>query len=221
MLWGRAALLLVIPIVALSVIGGRSFLSAQLLREVAFGNDARVEQLLRVGADPNARDMGLVPLGHRGEPALVRAAALGESRIVRALLLKGADVAALDVVGRSALSYAACEDRLETVRLLLDTGADANDSSSWIPALQGAVARDHERVVELLLRSGADPNRVFDNGMTPLGLAIKRGSLRSAEVLIKRGARVDLPDGEAPESAARSLGDALLRKYERRVEGPR
>jgi ankyrin repeat protein len=64
--------------------------------------------------------------------ALPDIAALGDKNAVRLMLDHGADVNALDPLGRTPLMYAAASDllALDVVKLLIERGADVNAKDS-------------------------------------------------------------------------------------------
>jgi ankyrin repeat protein len=87
---------------------------------------------------------------------------------------------------------------LVTVKLLIDAGADVNQSaeppipflSSWIPSFEGtslyaASLGGHLEVVRLLLAARADVNR---GARTPLHAAARKGHVKVLRLLIEKGA---------------------------------
>lgn len=92
--------------------------------------------------------------------ALHLAAQAGDRARVEALLSGGADVNRFDDLGKSPLEYAAMEEHLDVVRLLLAHGADVNahDESQAGDTALGAVAGSCSlELARLLLEAGADP----------------------------------------------------------------
>ncbi len=67
----------------------------------------------------------------QGAPPLVAAAETGDRIHVSRLLDQGAAVDARAIDGTTALHWAARADRLDTVRLLLESGADANAADRY------------------------------------------------------------------------------------------
>src|SRR5215475_13677411 len=96
--------------------------------------------------------------------ALLRTAPLGDLRATRLMLDHGADVNAVDPLGRTALMYAATSDLLplDVVKLLIERGADVNARSqhaqsadTGLTALDLAKMRGETPIVTLLIKSGA------------------------------------------------------------------
>jgi ankyrin repeat protein len=97
--------------------------------------------------------------------ALPNVAALGDSNAVRLMLDHGADVNAVDPLGRTALMYAAASDLLplEVIKLLVEHGANVN-------------AKD-------------DHKHAGDFGLTPLDIARLHGETPIVEYLSQAGAK--------------------------------
>jgi len=93
----------------------------------------------------------------------------------------------------SDLKNAAQRGDVETVRGLLDQGADVNESGWGANPLELAAYEGQTEVVRLLLDRGADINRVEgDEVPTPLSAAAKNNKLEVVRVLVERGADVNL-----------------------------
>lgn len=110
--------------------------------------------------------------------ALPKIAALGDVNAVRLMLDHGADVNAVDPLGRTPLTYAAASDLLplDIVKLLVERGADIN-------------AKDSHKL------SG-------DSGLTVLDIARLHGETPVVDWLVKAGAKGAAPS--APALKARS-----------------
>jgi ankyrin repeat protein len=150
---------------------------------------------------------------------LHRAAAQGDIPAIRALVDGGADVDATDVLGASALYWAArgghpmgphdcggeAADRPAVIAALLDLGANPNlqdrrrrgvgRSSGWTPLF---VALHHQqfRSAAVLLQRGADPNIRSDQGLSVMEMAAADGAPRDLIALI-------VARGFDPQRAAR------------------
>jgi ankyrin repeat protein len=127
-----------------------------LLHEAAAaGSLTTVQLLLRLGADPEARDGGgHTPLYSVGNECSVE----GAGQVVRELVQAGAAVNACDGVQRcTALHMAARRNNVEVAATLLDCGADieARDRAGDTP-LRRAVNCNQVAVAALLLARGAD-----------------------------------------------------------------
>jgi len=193
-----------------------------LVQAASFGSAEAMKLLLDAGADVNARS-GF------GATALVRAA--GDPEKTRLLVARGAEVNVRTQQGRTPLIVAASHDgAVETVRLLLDKGADlrAADNLGWT-ALEAAAYAGDADTVRLLLQRGADPDRADKSGSTALMSAAASGNVAMIRLLLAKGARVNAANtsgdrvrhGEialklltplmyaAPHSRAEALGELL------------
>lgn len=97
------------------------------------------------------REVALLLARHGGQHTLHTAAALGESRELRRLLTRGADVEAGDYFGYTPLRWAARHGQYEAAHLLLEHGADpARADDQQVTALDYALKWGHYLVAELL-----------------------------------------------------------------------
>jgi ankyrin repeat protein len=190
-----------------------------LLDAVRAGDKDRVQQLLRQGADVNART-------EDGTTALMHATAVGDIRLVRMLLEHKADVNARNKAGATALLWAvgdrdkvrALLDRgaevnagadsgrtplmiavgsrgaADVVKLLIEKGADVHYSQRGYTVLMAAVEGDDRSVVRLLLAKGADVKARNRAGYTALHAAALAGDRAIAEDLLAHGADVNASD---------------------------
>jgi ankyrin repeat protein len=167
------------------------------------GEAAGVRALLARGANVNAKEPG------HDQTALMWAAAQAHPEAVNALLRSGADVRArsrsyMQTVtsevtqragreelnytvprgGSTALLFAARAGDVESARLLIEGGADVNDSlPDGASALVVAAHSGHGQVAALLLDKGADPNAA-DIGYTALHAAVLRSDLDIVTALL-------------------------------------
>ena len=112
--------------------------------------------------------------------------------------------------GENNLHHAADKGDLTVVKRLVGSGTpvDIRDQYEYTP-LYYAARMGHEDVAVYLLDRGADVNAQGKNGRTPLhGSFFYRGHfVEMVNLLLNRGAKVDLPDG----SGRTSLNLAILR----------
>ena len=101
-----------------------------------YGNLERIESLLSIGADVNARDK-------HGNTALMNASYRGHLEIVKLLLFKGADINAESSPGRTSLYLAMMARNHDIIKLLKDHGA--KDLSCEDTVLVKAPNRDKDK----------------------------------------------------------------------------
>ncbi len=212
-----------------------------VLEAIEAGDGARLRAL--VTEDPRlacARDESgisvlMIALYHR-KPDLVgillaagpdldlyEAAALGRAARVAAILDDNphmTDRHSPD--GFTPLHLASFSGSGETVRTLLDRGADARARSRNpmnLEPLHSAAALGHYEAAELLLARGADPNARQAGGWTPLQSRALHGDERMTRLLLAHGGDPDQPadDGRTARQLARddrirSLFDAARRR---------
>ena len=166
-------------------------------------NDAvKVRLLVERGADVNA-------VSENGRSALLLAAMSDRSAsVVRLLLSHKADPLVVDKDGTTVLMAAALGGDTDTVRQVLNTGANVNAANViGNTALMTAVTIGNVDVVRQLLAKGASVNAVsgepaitVKNGtialgrLTPLLLAASSGPLELVQTLLKAGANVNVAD---------------------------
>ena len=200
-----------------------------LLMAAALNADVAVlELLLKAGADVNATNQAgatallraatsedktrlLVATGadvkvrsHTGNDALILAARqAGNSRTVKYLLDQGVDPNVMNLFGATALMSAAAADDLDSVRLLLDRGANVNlrpDPGTkeffwggFRTPLMWAAFQGNEALLKLLLERGAKVNDQVELG-SALGQAAWGGHAGVGRLLLDAGAQVDQRD---------------------------
>ncbi len=103
--------------------------------------------------------------------------------------------------GKTLLHHAAWVGDARIFAFLYEHGADFNEPRrrNWAKA-KGMTPFHHAcfynriPIVEFCLDQGADPNHVGEDGFTPMHLAARHGYTKLADVLIRAGARVDIPN---------------------------
>lgn len=110
----------------------------------------------------------------REQPWLVRAARCADAEAVRILLEAGADVAAAEADGYTALHCAACLGQPECVELLLARGAPVSPpAGNGLTPLHESVRCGSPAVAARLLRAGANREAKDHEGKRPLDYAGK------------------------------------------------
>jgi ankyrin repeat protein len=179
------------------------------LQWAAFADDvAEAKRLLAAGADVKATN-------NYGISAMLLAADIASTDLIQLLLKNGADANSANPDGETALHLVARAGNIEAAKLLLKAGAkvDPREKLGEQTPLMWAVARRHPAMVEFLLSQGAavnarsairDYQRVATaesraksldrGGFTPLMYAARENCRECADILIKHGADVNLPD---------------------------
>ncbi|HEY4364404.1 MAG TPA: ankyrin repeat domain-containing protein [Bryobacteraceae bacterium] len=116
---------------------------------------------------------------------LVLAAANGTTKIASSLLQANSNTKP-----GSAMVTAARSGKVDTLKSLLDRGADVNakESATGQTPLMAAVLGNHRDAAEFLLERGADINASTEDGMTALLFAAREGYREIATLLLDRGA---------------------------------
>jgi ankyrin repeat protein len=149
----------------------------------AQGHAKEIQQLIKKGADVNARDEeDRTPLHWATEFKQIRAFAQ--------LIAAGANVNTADYRGTTPLYLAAERGDANLVKTLLDKGAEVNVKRRFTP-LHAAAAAGDTLIAEMLLAKGADPDVGTANGETPLLAAAYSGSVRIVEALLAKGVAVN------------------------------
>ncbi|WYZ35404.1 hypothetical protein EsH8_X_000051 [Colletotrichum jinshuiense] len=146
-----------------------------------------LERLVGQGKDIEGR-------GSDKETTLIRSARLGHEENITALLRLGADVAATDIAGETAIDVATLAGKASAVKALIDGGANVNTvpgAEGW-SLLMSAVSSGSIKTVQLLIESGANVATQTSWGETALSLAALSGQEAIANLLIDSGAILPL-----------------------------
>lgn len=163
------------------------------------GHDEVVEYLLSIGADVNAshRDRR-TPLWMSSQSWLSFFFSSlnlflnldGHLRVCEILIQYGADLNTCRIEDRiSPLAIASQEGKFDVVRLLVEKGANVNQScADGATALFSACYFQQTNIIEYLLKHGADPNACTSTGGSVLIVSSYHGYTQIAEALLKFGA---------------------------------
>ena len=141
--------------------------------------------------------------GYYRNTPLMQAARSGDTATVELLLQAGADVNRRNAGGMTALSWAACENHPEVVKLLLAAGALVNIPTTCCGAtpngwcrtgcteLHIAALHGSTECISLLLAAGADIEARDMFGRTPFILSPLSGNTATVRALIDGGADIN------------------------------
>jgi hypothetical protein len=178
--------------------------------------------------DPGTKAAGVAYLDKRNiavsTQSLRDAARRADPETVQALLDAGIapDTGAADA-SQTPLYFAlaqACHSQgaetdwlVETVRLLIDAGADVSRlDDNRNPPLMHAAQYCGPKVVALLIAGGATVDARNGSGVTPLALALIMGNFDAAEALVAGGARIGKDDEMMVSGVTDPRGKTLIQK---------
>lgn len=149
---------------------------------VSNNREATVKQLLKMGADIDARD-------GKGNTALLLSLHHGHGAIMKLLIHHGANIDAKDPGGRTALLMATKYENQDTVIFLLENGADikARDDVGRTALLMATIYNNHG-IAKLLVEKGVEINAKDHFGNTALKLAVLYRNQDIVKLLLENGA---------------------------------
>jgi ankyrin repeat protein len=140
-------------------------------------------QLLRHGANPNYVDKDDPQL-----PSILHlAAATGDFKLVKRLLVFGCRSSVTDRLGMRPIHWAAERGHFQVVQLLVSPSADLDDKFGRNPLFM-ACESTSAQTVRVLLKFGSNINLQDKAGRTPLHAAASTGALDMVRLLLSRGA---------------------------------
>jgi ankyrin repeat protein len=184
-----------------------SRLNDSLRDAVRKGDVEKVGAALANKADPN-----LFGKYSKNESVLMTATRAGNLEIVKLLLKYGANPnrgtftgSFPELLGATALFYAAGNGNVEIAKALIDGGANVNvrTKGGFTPLMEAAQAGSYE-VAKLLIERGADPNAKDAKGQTALTLASGGRQSEIQKLLTTAGAKGETMNPPASASPAKT-----------------
>ena len=175
-------------------------MSDELFQAIGQHDVKSVAELLSRGDDPNAPQPEL-PNWRPLEAAIEELGSGASVEVVRLLIKHGADVNAWDLAhSLTPLHRAMFHENEQTIRLLLEAGADPNPvSNQGDSALRLAVEQNNLEMAALCLHYGASQTINESGGFcgnTVLGLAALKLNLPMIELLLEGGADPEALDSD-------------------------
>ena len=136
------------------------------------------------------------------DPRLVEAVKDRNKPLMLSLLKDKVDVNVAQADGTTPLIWAASSDDLETVDLLIRSGASVNAATDYgVTALSLACTNRNTAMVDRLLKAKANPNIARTTGETPLMTCARTGDVEAVKMLLVHGASVNAKVTERGQSA--------------------
>jgi ankyrin repeat protein len=189
------------------------------------GEGNLVEELIRLGADPNTASR------NTRETVFHIAVSRSDDHLLRQVLSSPAKLAinAKNSSDQTALYIAACKANYEACGLMLQHGVDVDmrcqaseDHPEGFTALQSACYHGLTQIVKLLIAAGAN-KEALSNGATPLHIAASKGHLDVCRTLVLAGAEVAFKrtNNDSVIDAAIRSGNSAFSRYLTQKKRPR
>lgn len=164
---------------------------AQEIFDAIKNNDiAKVKTLIK-------KDAGIINIEDKtGNKPLHNAAIQGSVELAEMLLLKGADINAVNVQLQTPLHVAIVNEKTDVAKFLIDKGSDlAKQNSNGSTPLHLSVRNKSTTITELLLAKGANLEARDKGKRTPLNiLALLTNNFAIAKLLIEKGVDINSQD---------------------------
>jgi len=165
---------------------GFNFTEEAFVKAVKGGELDAVRLFVKSGMSPDTK----IKLGNYNVPALFFALEHKNEDIARLLVNLGAKMN-LSVAGVTVLMKTVEKGEVQTLRLMIEKGADVNRSGeNGITPLMVAIEKGNDGAIWLLLNSNAKIKAKDKLGITPLMRAVRAGNINISKELIKRGADI-------------------------------
>ncbi|MEM7383138.1 MAG: ankyrin repeat domain-containing protein [Bacteroidota bacterium] len=192
----------------------QAMIDDDLIREAGWGSLEKVQDLLKKGANIEAKSKS-----SEGRTPLLIAAKRGRLEVVQRLKELGADIEAKDdKLGVTPLYFAAYNGCLEVVRYLAGVGAniEVKENSRGATVFHAAAQQGRLELMKCLKELGADINTRNDHDATPLYIAAYNGCLEAVRYLVGVGANIEAKEstiGATPLSGAAQEGHLAVVQY--------
>ncbi len=162
----------------------------KLIQAIKENDVETVDLLLEEGVNLSYQD-------DKGRSALMQAAILGRTALVKKLISHKAPLNQVDFYGDTPLILALHHKQKEVASLLLEAGADVNhaNQNGYTP-LMFAVETNEPALVQRLLQRKADVNKKAECDYTALMIASHCGNAKIVSLLVEAGADVFCFDAE-------------------------
>jgi ankyrin repeat protein len=162
--------------------------------------------LLNRGADPNAQ-------AESGMTALMYAAEMGDTTMIKLLVLNGAETELAPVENTSPLIAAVLNQQFDAAHVLLKNGAnpDRRDNYGGSPLIYSAALNDY-RIADLVMFFGGSDSIRDRDGNDALMTSVFFGHLETSDVLLQNGLSPDSRDNlmRTPLMVAAQQGDTAM-----------
>ncbi len=179
---------------------------ASLLTASDWGDVDIVEMLLEAGADPNSHD-------EDNYTPLAAACRWGHAEAAELLLKAGANPHATDSCYNDSILMDAAEgNNPKCIKMLLERNVDVNhvNYDDETALLYAVLHPNNEKIVSMLLEAGANPNITGGELGSPLSIVMHDKEYRSAEILIKFGAKFSNNDDYYTDEVLENIDDHTL-----------
>ncbi len=179
---------------------------ASLLTASAWGDVDIVEMLLEAGADPNSYD-------DDNYTPLAAACRWGHAEAAELLLKFGANPHTSDSCYNDSILMDAAEgNNPKCIKMLLERNVDVNhvNFDDETALLYAVLHPNNEKIVSMLLEAGANPNITGSELGSPLSIVMHDKEFRSAEILIKFGAKFSNNEDYYTDEVLENIDDHTL-----------
>lgn len=120
----------------------------------------------------------------------------GSLGVAKLFIASGVDIEAVTASGETPLQIATAYNRVEMVRLLVDSKANLAATNHIGNPLHYAISEKHEELTRLMIEWGAEIEARDRDGDAPLALAAMKGFRPAVQLLLERGADVHAKSNE-------------------------